>query len=83
MDEKAAEVDVIAERIRQYLHDHPNAADTIEGVARWWLLGNSGVEWLLLVKSAVDKLAAAGVVKLNTLADDTVIIRRGERNLDC
>jgi len=83
MDEKSAAVDAIAERIRQYLLAYPNAADTVEGVALWWLSGNSSVEWSLLVRSAIDKLVALGLAERTTLPDGTVIIGRSKRAAEC
>lgn len=82
MDEQSAAVDAIAERIRRYLHDHPNAADTVEGVALWWLSGNSSAEWLRLVHSAIDMLVAMDVVERKKLPDGTVIVGRSKRALE-
>ena len=29
-------------RILRYIHDHPNAGDTIEGIVQWWIDGDVG-----------------------------------------
>ena len=38
---RSDKVDAIASRIIEYLHQNPEAADTVEGVAQWWLSGAS------------------------------------------
>ena len=37
MREYNYDVERISVEIQKYLHDHPNAADTLEGITRWWL----------------------------------------------
>lgn len=70
------EVDAVAERIRLYLSDHPNAADTIEGVATWWLSGNPSRDWINTVRRAIELLAESGEITTKTLPDGAVTVER-------
>jgi uncharacterized protein YbaP (TraB family) len=71
-----ASVDATIARIRRYLDEHPNAADTLEGIARWWLAGDEGYVWLDTVERAMERLSADGIAVRRTLADGTVIYER-------
>ena len=42
--------------------DHPNAADSVEGVASWWLSRQRVHYELALVKTALEFLQREGVV---------------------
>ncbi|HKQ30692.1 MAG TPA: hypothetical protein VJS66_05345 [Burkholderiales bacterium] len=65
-----------AEAIRRYLDVRPNAAETVEGVARWWLARQRRGEAVALAQNALDRLEAEGrVVKFN-LAGGKVMYRR-------
>jgi hypothetical protein len=57
--------------IRRYCAQHPNAADTVEGVRRWWLadLVCSREE----IERALAELVARGEVAERSLADGTVL----------
>jgi hypothetical protein len=59
--------------IRRYCAQHPNAADTVEGVRRWWLadLLCSREE----VERALAELVARGEVIERSLADGTILYR--------
>ena len=74
------EVDAVTERIRLYLSDHPNAADTVEGVAIWWLSGNASRDWINTVQRAIDQLAESGEITTKTLPDGAVIVERSIRS---
>lgn len=50
----AGDVETIAREIMAYLHLNPSAADTLEGIARWWL--QSGEPNLATVQRALDDL---------------------------
>ena len=52
----------IAKEINRYLVDHPNAADTIEGISKWWLVDERTSYSLDRVRRALEYLIAAGVV---------------------
>ena len=60
MDAGKADVAAVAAAIRRYLNEHPNAADTVEGIARWWLSGSSGNERLADVERAMELLVLQG-----------------------
>lgn len=75
---KARDIDAVAATIRQYLLDHPNAADTLEGVARWWLLGDADDAWLREVQLAIEQLVNRREVVCRILRDGTVIYERNK-----
>ena len=59
----------IAELIRRYLTEHPQAADTAEGIQRWWIAPTCGEVSLWSVEQALAQLEGEGVVrKLDPLA---------------
>jgi hypothetical protein len=80
MDAESMDVAAVAAAIRRYLRDHPNAADTVEGIARWWLSGNAGNTRLANVQRAIEQLVNRGEVARRTLRDGTVIYERGKRD---
>lgn len=60
------DVQIIADQIECYLKDHPNAADTIEGITKWWLTGQKIEVSNLIVQQALIYLDSKSVVKCNT-----------------
>lgn len=80
MDAKTTDVAAVAAAIRRYLRDHPHAADTLQGIALWWLPGNAGKEWLANVKRAIEQLVNRGEVVRKTLRDGTVIYERNKQD---
>ncbi len=46
----------IARNILAYLADHPDAHDTLDGIAQWWLLERKIKCQTALVKGAIDEL---------------------------
>ncbi len=81
MDADDARIDALAETIRDYLNKHPNAADTLEGVATWWLSGNADAQWLSDVRCAMERLIERGNVARYTLRDGTVIYERRKKDV--
>ena len=71
-DESLTEV---VEAILRYLHSHPDAADTVEGIARWWLPAEWCVD-LRTVLAALSRLEAQGLVHRRTNADRHVLFSR-------
>ena len=71
----ASDVEKIAELIGDYLRDHPNASDTVEGAARWWLADPYRTR-TDSVRRAFERLEEAGTVKKRRLPDGTVLYGR-------
>jgi hypothetical protein len=69
----------IAARLRQYCADHPSAADTLEGVQRWWLGDTLPDAHSDEVEDALLLLVADSVIEQRTLADGTVLYFSGAR----
>jgi hypothetical protein len=66
-------VEAIARDIEAYLAVHPDAADTAEGIQRWWLASTLTEESLDRVRAALDWLTAAGRVTRRVLPDGGVV----------
>ena len=79
MDAETTDVAAVEAAIRRYLRDHPNAADTLEGIARWWLSGNAGNARLANVQRAIEQLVNREEVVCQTLRDGTVIYERDKQ----
>lgn len=70
--------------ILRYLADHPHAADTARGIARYWT-GDAGVPAQRLpsldaVQRALDTLAVEGRIACTTLADGARVYASVEAN---
>ena len=52
----------VAQWIAEHLAAHPRAADTAEGIRRWWLVPRHGEVAAELVREAVMDLERQGVV---------------------
>lgn len=63
----------IARVIRSYFATHPEAADSVEGIQRWWLLPLLGEEPQALVERALERLVLEGVTQRLVLEDGRVI----------
>ena len=66
-------VQAIARNVEAYLAIHPDAADSAEGIQRWWLASTLTEESLDRVRAALDELAAAGRVTRRVLPDGGVV----------
>ena len=63
----------IAREIRTYLNAHPEAADSLEGVARWWLARQHYEQAIDKVKKALEYLVIEGAVtKTSTTGGKTL-----------
>lgn len=69
-------VDAVAGEIRRYLAQHPDAADTVDGVLQWWLPAASASVSREIVEHALDTLVARGEIVRRIHADGTVIYAR-------
>lgn len=65
----------VAHDVLNYLVDHPNAQDTIEGITDWWLLEQCIKNRTLEVREALTELVACGFVIDETGGDSRVRYR--------
>lgn len=70
------DIELISEEIQRYLRNHPNAADSVEGIARWWLTRQRYEEATAAVEKALEILIERGVVARSTNAGDQRIYSR-------
>jgi len=68
-----SDVQQVADEIECYLKNHPNAADTIEGITKWWLRepGNKASD--LIVQQALNYLESKSTVKCNANLSGTKV----------
>ena len=59
-------VKIVAASLHDYIARHPDAADSIEGIRRWWL-PPSVVASTAEVQAALDRLVACGVLSRRPL----------------
>ena len=59
----------IQSEILMYLEEHPDAADTIEGVRQWWLFQRMAAYSRDKVLVALDRLRNEGLIEAVTLSD--------------
>jgi hypothetical protein len=69
-------ISIVANAIARYLSSHPKAADSVEGIRRWWLAPLRYDEAVTVVQHALDRLLAEGVVAREAMPDGRVIYRR-------
>lgn len=73
LDDRTAE---LAGQIEAYLLAHPEAADTIEGVAKWWLDREKHQNARKFVESALELLEEQGAVVKSPLINGRFIYSR-------
>ena len=67
----------VAAEIVRYLREHSEAADTMEGVARWWLRRQRYDDALATVERAMAMLVDGRLVEKHALPDGTVVYKWG------
>jgi hypothetical protein len=67
------EVERIARDVREYLDAHPHAADTLEGVVKWWLMRQRYGRAEELVQMALELLQQEGKIVTAKTSDGRVI----------
>lgn len=65
----------VVDAILRYLHSHPDAVDTVEGIAKWWLSPEKCVD-AKVVEAALARLEAQGLVHRRTNADRHILYSR-------
>jgi hypothetical protein len=67
---------IVADEIANYLYEHPDAADTEEGIQRWWLSPACGAPSLEMVRLALEALERRGVITKTTVIGGRLVHRR-------
>ncbi len=62
----------IAEAIRRYLESRPDAAETLEGISRWWLVRQRLDSPPAEIEAAVEYLVARGELERVMVKDKTL-----------
>jgi hypothetical protein len=70
---EADEIDALARQILQYLRMHSSAADTPQGIARWWLQRQRFEEAVERVQTALDQLVASAQVEARNTPTGAVL----------
>lgn len=65
----------VVDAILRYLHSHPDAVDTLEGIAKWWLPLDYCAD-KTLVKAALDRLESQGLVHKRANPDRHILYSR-------
>jgi hypothetical protein len=66
-----AQVEAVVVAILDHLRTHPLAADSVDGVARWWLGPAQASATLQQVERALERLVTRGVMRKLRLMDGT------------
>ncbi len=66
----------VVDTIRRYLRSRPEACDTIEGVATWWLPRQSFLDSLPIVQEALDRLESNGELIKHSAFSGKVMYRK-------
>ena len=69
-------VNPIAEDIARYLREHPDAADSLEGIRQWWLPRVRLEEASAQIERALEELLERGLVVRQIMPDGTILYRR-------
>lgn len=63
------EIESTAGAIKRYLLSRPNASETVDGVAKWWLLKQRYIDSIEKVQQALDMLEGEGYLTKLQLKD--------------
>ena len=75
MSEQLEPSDELAGHIAAYLEHHPEAADTVDGIAHWWLQRQRYRTAVTQIQQALDRLEAQGVVTATTSTTGRLVYR--------
>ncbi len=73
------EVTRIADQIEHYLEEHAHAADTLEGIAEWWLQAKKQNVTMKATLLALNSLVTRGVLVEITDSNGKCIYRRAQQ----
>ncbi|MGH8080881.1 MAG: hypothetical protein ACREP7_09910 [Lysobacter sp.] len=63
----------IEQAVLSYLHGHPSAADTLDGIAQWWLPRQRYEIAQFRIEAVLQQLTRRGVLQLRRLPDGSVL----------
>jgi hypothetical protein len=69
-------VEHVAGEIEHYFSSHPEAADSQEGITKWWITRQRLHENLTVVRAALDRLVSKGRIIKITNRDGTTIYKK-------
>ena len=72
MSNRQDRVTEVVDALLRYLASHPDAADTVDGIAEWWLPRGARAE-RGIVEAALERLLAQGIVRRQTNTDQHVL----------
>ena len=72
----------VAKAILAYLLEHPDAQDTLAGIAEWWLPEEATKPQLAIVKDALDQLVAQQLVLERRSKDLQIHYRINDQRLN-
>ena len=72
----------VARAILDYFAKHPDAQDTLSGIAQWWLTGEKVKTRTVTIKEVLDELIADGFVLAQRGKDSQIRYRVNELRLD-
>ena len=81
-DNNDEESKVLAEQIERYLDSHPDAADSLEGIVKWWIPHQQYIESVDKVYKALNYLVENGMLSQKTLSDGSKIYVKKNGRLD-
>jgi len=81
-DERDANLASLARQILDYLESHPRAADSREGIARWWLADTSRGSGPEELQQVLDDLVDRGLVQRRQAAGSEAVYSRAEHDTD-
>ena len=79
MSERDIDIHAIADEIRRYLNAHPDAADSRDGVLRWWLTRQRIEESADAVQRALEYLVSQRTITRKELRDGTIVYANAAR----
>ena len=72
---------VLREMVLRYLAEHPEAMDTLEGIAEWWIMREQLRVDLQRLARVLDDLTAQGILEETGVGDGRVYrLRQAEHN---
>jgi Fe2+ or Zn2+ uptake regulation protein len=72
----------VAKAILDYLRKHPEAQDTLAGIAQWWLPQQDVRSRMATVKEALNELVRAGLISEHEGKDAQISYRLTKPGLD-